>query len=289
MGESSTARGVRVAATPKSAQILSLIIDLSVDKSNYRSEWALVQTVTSKTGPESICLCESQTKNYRVYFNLLNGNIIKLGIDCRSNHSESFTEIRLADTVPDTIVGRFLNLLIEPLLIYNSIHVFISTPKRETKSPELILQGAVNKTLETILSSHDSSAVFSQIGSLFRFLNTVITVPKYQKYFSNKANASICNAISKMIEGDEISRRKSIMVEEAQELRRLTEGVSKILESVSLMKIEAYLASLPAMISNNLRATYILPNDAWQLQQTNGYIKWWEGKDKSCDPKPPSQ
>jgi len=49
---------------------------------------------------------------------------------------------------------------------------------------------------------------------------------------------------------------------------------SKIQGERESSEIDAYLKSVPVMIRNNLAKTYKLPEESWQLRQTNGFRIW---------------
>lgn len=60
--------------------------------------------------------------------------------------------------------------------------------------------------------------------------------------------------------------RKSIIQEEQLEY-----------DQILLEECQVYIGGLIPRIANNLRKTYLLPDELWQLQQTNGFKKFKKG------------
>lgn len=49
-------------------------------------------------------------------------------------------------------------------------------------------------------------------------------------------------------------------------------------EQIQLAECEFYFSIIPSMIASNLKQTYNLPKELWQLQQTNGFKRFKKGK-----------
>ena len=49
-------------------------------------------------------------------------------------------------------------------------------------------------------------------------------------------------------------------------------------DQIELLEVEDYLSQIPEIISRNLGKTYRLPEDRWQLRQTNGFRLYRKGK-----------
>ncbi len=65
--------------------------------------------------------------------------------------------------------------------------------------------------------------------------------------------------MEQLIDSESISR-KNILNDESNQFR-----------NIEMLEISIYLSLLDLRISNNIKQTYILPDDLWHLQQTNGY------------------
>jgi hypothetical protein len=58
----------------------------------------------------------------------------------------------------------------------------------------------------------------------------------------------------------------------------LMEAEESAFISCELEEIEVYLKSIPSIIGENLRKTYLMPEDKWQIQQTNGFRLFKSGR-----------
>ena len=65
---------------------------------------------------------------------------------------------------------------------------------------------------------------------------------------------------------DEQKAREDVIIKE-QESR----------DQIELADVESYLHVIPEILSRNLRKTYLLPEEKWQLQQTNGFKQFKRG------------
>ena len=256
-------------------QLLPKIQALSMNDF-YRDEWILVKTYP-KTNSKIYCLCDSVTKNYRLYFNIRNGNILRVGLDCREIHSESFSELKLSDKPSysnDTkvsltaqnmsnLLGQFLSCI--EFLNYNNINDWISG----TKNPETI----ITKATIDLIDNHKNT---EYVDTLYQTLETlsilIVVAEKYRKYFRNKIQVLKFQSVLNTVEQEEIVE-KNIYQQETESYMTIRGKFVDFKKIEDLELAEKYLANIPSIISNNLRKTYPLPQAIWQLQQTNGYLK----------------
>ena len=72
--------------------------------------------------------------------------------------------------------------------------------------------------------------------------------------------------------------KPNVVISEEEDIRRSLLGEELIdFKQIELLELEWYLKSIPDIISRNLRKTYLLPDQLWQLQQTNGYRLFRKG------------
>jgi len=245
---------------------------------NYRKQWVLVQTFP-KTYLNIKCLCQSQTKNYRLYFNTTNGNFLILGLDCRNNHNESFTEIGLDETVKDTILNYFLKEIGKEIFNCDNLNTYLKSSKAGSKkNPEIIVQYAVNQMIEEALSKSDIEQAFKETLSIIEMMVCLIDIPKYQKFLKSKKDKLELKMVLLAVEPLEQKSRLLIETTSNQELDEIYEKYRLHLRVNDLQRAQQYLESIPSIIGNNLKQTYPLPEEIWQLQQTNGYKKFISGQ-----------
>ena len=249
-------------------KLIPLIKESSHHESSYQSQWTLVQTVP-KTHLNIVCLCQKATKNYRFYFNKINGNVIIIGLDCRENHYESFSSIGLEDKCQNSL----LNFFLKELNLQTSLNIFLKTGK----NPEISIQRTINKTIEEAVSHADPVVSLGETVNLFQLLSEIIDVIKYKKFLLGKAEKLKLKLVIQIIEPKEMESRIKIINESETEFNKINEQYRIFQQKRDLVLAEQYLKDIPTIISNNLQQAYPLPGELWQLQQTNGYQKWLSG------------
>lgn len=258
---------------------------------NYTEEWILVKTYPN-TQFKIYCLCETLTKNYRIYFNIENGNIFRLGLDCREAHSESISQLKLPSSklVPigntanvnatavsceekDGSLQHFLSNL--EFQNYNNINDWL----KGVKNPEALITRATNDLIESIASSSGNSETLTRVVGTIETLSKLITaVEKYSRYFNSKIHVLRFQSIVNALEPPELTLRKEINIQEAKEYDEILVKFALFKNAENLELAERYLSTIPRIVSDNLRKTYPLPEAVWQLQQTNGYQKFQKGQ-----------
>lgn len=256
-------------------QLITKIKSLSQSNEKFREEWTLIQTVPKlKTIGNIKCLCTMPTNNYRIYFNNFNANIIKLGLDCRNNHLESFTQIGLEESSTVSMKTLLIKELTSDVANHQNLnHFFV-----EDKKTEMIFRRAIENTIETALNNENvNQAVKDVIETMTRVSNFLS--PKYQIYLAITIEKLQFKIVLQILEPIELNDRSTILLEREEGYKLILKEYSQLSNLSQMIECNMYLSDIPITLSTNLKTTYILPADIWQLQQTNGFIRW---KKRQC-------
>lgn len=246
------------------------------------------------------CICVSPSRNIgkhknltdrtiRVYLNIKNKQIVNLSPEC-----DPILQLRLNNPVNvkdrDGLENYYSRDHIWQWLSNNFVNysnlsnVFEYQPELTTK-----FLTEINRLIQDSIEQ----ANFDQLLATSLSVKEVLRLLEYVDQNENEKNEQTVKIIERIknmnnqllmlyvyvsLKDAEFQSRSEIEKQMYQSSDLLIKEFDSFKVTRDLVLAENYLMKIPQIIANNLRKTYLLPDQLWQLQQTNGYISFMKGQ-----------